>query len=447
MSTLYIINNTAGTGVFTIFPGGLNGPGGSAPDNIPGQPITTSDLRLYGVGTIQYGEGVNEDLFRITENFACPEKVLNDFLPGTDNPNGFVPGAGTYDPAINPVLPKDKYDLGAGNGINNSVNGQSWFNTSRNKLMTFVDGVGFQFAGAPSSGSTAPASPTTGDIWYDTTIPQLKVYNGTSFLSSADRYVQIDGVIPMTGNLTITGSASPGMFLQPTTTGGWPQIVLNDVSGNVRGIFRTNFTNDLQMITKDVAGLMLGGFGVSGTDGTPYTTQPQSTGVNSLTRRDYVDTTTVALDGTRQMTGNLTIGGSASPLLSLQPTTGTGNPQVDFLDSTGTTRGIVYIDPNNGNLLLSARTGSTIHGEFWLSGVDGAPYTTQPQSTGANSLARRDYVDAEIALVNGTATSSPKIYTSLSGSAKSGDIAVVSGIIYIANAPGTWKQIFPAIYN
>jgi len=46
---------------FSIPAGGLNGPGGSA---------ANSTLRLYGRGALEWGEAVDEDLLRLSENFA-----------------------------------------------------------------------------------------------------------------------------------------------------------------------------------------------------------------------------------------------------------------------------------------------------------------------------------------------------------------------------------------
>ena len=173
MSILYIITNTFGDNLFTIKPGALNGPGGIDTD---------SDLRLYGQGSTVYGEGVNENLYRLTENFACPEK------------------AGT------PGTPQDESDLGPGNGINNPINGQPWYNTTTKQLMVY-DSVGGQFtsSGGTVVSATPPASPLEGDLWYDTTVPQLKIYDSVAvaFISVSLKYLLLDGTAPMTGDLDL----------------------------------------------------------------------------------------------------------------------------------------------------------------------------------------------------------------------------------------------------
>lgn len=95
MSRTLAITNTAGTENIIIAPGQLNGFAGSNND---------TDLRLYGVGTQQWGEGVNENLYRILENFACPPKETSDHNP--------VSGNDDYDPGTQDILPKDANDLG-----------------------------------------------------------------------------------------------------------------------------------------------------------------------------------------------------------------------------------------------------------------------------------------------------------------------------------------------
>ena len=113
-----VANRTSSS--FTIGSGELNGAGGIARD---------SDLSLYGFGTVSWGQGVNQNIFRLLENYACPAKVFGDYNPATMLMD--------YDPVTDPVLPKDENDLGLGNGITNPVIGQQWFNTSANVTYTF----------------------------------------------------------------------------------------------------------------------------------------------------------------------------------------------------------------------------------------------------------------------------------------------------------------------
>lgn len=171
---LFVINNTQGLVTFFIPPGKVNGPGAAE---------RNSDLRLFGLGNVNWGEGVDENFYRLTENFACPEKPAS---PGN---------------------PQDENDLGLGNGINNPLNGQLWFNTTQIKLYVF-DALlpGWKLVGGIAFGPTPPPNPQDGDLWFDTTVPQLKIFFGGMFTSVADRYVLKSGDT-MTGFLTL--SADP----------------------------------------------------------------------------------------------------------------------------------------------------------------------------------------------------------------------------------------------
>lgn len=173
-SIVYVINNTQGSVITAIPPTGEN--------------TSVSDLRLYGLGNVQWGEGVNENQYRLTENFACPEKIS---APGN---------------------PQDETDLGAGNGINDPVNGQLWFNTTQKKIFVFDATIpGWKIVGGAAVGPLPPASPQVGDLWFDTALMQLKIWDGFAFISVAERYVlksgdTMTGVLAMSSN-KITGLA------------------------------------------------------------------------------------------------------------------------------------------------------------------------------------------------------------------------------------------------
>ncbi|MGI0076023.1 MAG: hypothetical protein ACREAU_01285 [Nitrosopumilaceae archaeon] len=181
---IYIINNTQGTILTSLQPGVSNGPGSAQ---------QTSDLKLFGLGTQRWGEGFDENFVRLIENFACPQK-----------PSGF---------------PKDSTDLGVGNGINNPLPGQIWFNTTDSTLRVF-DGVVWNPVSRIIVSATQPSSPQTGDLWFDTTIPQqLKIFDGVSFVSVADRYVLKAGDVMDVGSFLILGSSLPTNPLHAASKG------------------------------------------------------------------------------------------------------------------------------------------------------------------------------------------------------------------------------------
>jgi hypothetical protein len=192
MASVYQIKYTDGIRTITIQPGTLNGPGGVLSD---------TDLQLYGQGTLAWGAGVDQNLLRLIENFACPESIL-------------VPGEPMGDAEIGVV----------GAGINNPNEGQQWFNTTDSKLY-FYDGSVWVPGGSVFQGATAPVSPVVGTLWYDTSVQvdghpgQLKVYTaGLVFESVAERYVLKDGDT-LTGNLQMSSNEILGLPGTPSATG------------------------------------------------------------------------------------------------------------------------------------------------------------------------------------------------------------------------------------
>lgn len=115
-----------------IGPGEINGPGGVA---------RFSDLTLFGKGAYQWGQGLNQDLYRLLENNACPQKVAGDNLPaGLGSPI-----SRTVYQTGDPIMPKDEIDLGQGNGITYPQIGQTWFNTTDNIMYVYT------YTGSPSA--------------------------------------------------------------------------------------------------------------------------------------------------------------------------------------------------------------------------------------------------------------------------------------------------------
>lgn len=187
MASVFIVDNTDGTLSLVMQPGSLNGPGSNTRD---------SDLRIYGMGSLLWGEGMNENILRVAENFACEEK------------------------AGSPGVPQDETDIGPGKGITTPLIGQSWFNKSDDQLY-FYNGTAWLKSSAVGVSATMPASAEVGNLWYDNsgtggpcgTSNQLMVYNGTDWDSVADGYLPtcggvLSGGIDMGGN-SISNLAYP----------------------------------------------------------------------------------------------------------------------------------------------------------------------------------------------------------------------------------------------
>jgi len=111
MANSYTIKKTNGDVAVTILAGGANGDSGIANGH-------DTDLLLYGRGTFNWGAGIEQNLVRLTENWAFPAA------------NGTASTNQQY-PAISSTT---------GEGIKKPIRGQTWFNTTNNKLYVNVNG-------------------------------------------------------------------------------------------------------------------------------------------------------------------------------------------------------------------------------------------------------------------------------------------------------------------
>lgn len=203
INTTYIIYNTAGQPVTAIQPNTLNGPGGVQ---------QSSDLRMYGLGFTNWGEGVNENDYRVVENFACPDMTEFPLSPR-------YTGAPVFgDPNVAARTPASQTELGEGNGINAPIPGQLWFNSTRQEMYVYKNTQVFEsIVGTPVNvGPTPPVSPVQGTLWYDPSIPQLMVYDG-GWNSVASRYVPLSGGT-MSGNLNMNGNRVMGIPNSPAAS-------------------------------------------------------------------------------------------------------------------------------------------------------------------------------------------------------------------------------------
>ena len=110
MSTTYTISSTDGNSHFIIEAGSIDG-------NVTGKAGHQTDLLLYGRGTFNWGKGVEQNLIRLTENWASP--ALNPNAP------------------VNEQVPMT-YGSTENKGIVVPLVGQTWFNKSNNRLYTYV---------------------------------------------------------------------------------------------------------------------------------------------------------------------------------------------------------------------------------------------------------------------------------------------------------------------
>jgi hypothetical protein len=156
MAVIYKVTNTSGVDQFSIQEGTFDGPGGFQ---------AHTNLQLHGYGYKQWGEKFDNNFYKLLENFACPQKVSL------------------------PVAPRGEAELlgvGSGTGINHSVVGQTWFNTTNNSLYV-NNGTGWNQLATTANISSISYDQATADA----------------------RFVNVTGDI-MTGGLLITGGTIPG---------------------------------------------------------------------------------------------------------------------------------------------------------------------------------------------------------------------------------------------
>jgi hypothetical protein len=72
------------------------------------------------------------------------------------------------------------------------LTGQIWWD-SGNSLLKVYNGTIWKTISAATSSSTAPTSNVTGDLWYDTTNQQLKVWTGSSFIVVGPAFTSSEG--------------------------------------------------------------------------------------------------------------------------------------------------------------------------------------------------------------------------------------------------------------
>ena len=122
----YTINKTDGTALVTVADGAIN---------------TTYSITLIGKNYAGYGEVLNENQIKLSENFA--------------NTTANAPAS--------------------------PLTGQTFYDTTTNQLKVY-DGAQFKTTGSAVNSQTSPSAAAQGDLWYDTANGQLYVYSGSAWI-------------------------------------------------------------------------------------------------------------------------------------------------------------------------------------------------------------------------------------------------------------------------
>jgi hypothetical protein len=427
---------------FAISDGSFNGPGGSS---------ANTSLRLYGRGAREWGEAVDEDLVRLTENFAAASApsvpIAGQFwvessLYYRDTSLGSVL-QGWYFYDVNSVA-TNKWTLLGGTGVVSGtaplspVEGQYYYDGGVNQLQGYFSLGRYEpltwVTRSSMSGTGAPVSPAV------VPLQQLRVWNaGTSAWVSPS-------VTAVTGGTPPVGAVVGSLWFNTTTgnllvwTGAqWQQLVGPAISGGTSAV-----SGILNMNTYKITNL-----------GAPSVSTDAAT-------KGYVDSVVGGVGGFLPLTGgslagpgNLSVGGTLN--VAGLATLGSGYVNSTFYANVATfgstatfNSGLTSVGTINittGSLNVAAGGGS-FNGTV---NVNGYKIVNLATGTNANDAVNVAQMNAAIA-AGGVGATTPVIYTS--GTYKAGDICITGGKIYIAVgggsgiAPGgNWKQIWPATYS
>ena len=99
------------------------------------------------------------------------------------------------------------------------LKGELWFDTTTNQIKVY-DGTSFKPTGGAKSSSGEPTSPSAGDLWHDTDDDQLYVYTGSAFL--------------LVGPVYTSGQTLSGWKIETLGSSGGNKVVSSMYVGNTR---------------------------------------------------------------------------------------------------------------------------------------------------------------------------------------------------------------------
>jgi hypothetical protein len=175
------------------------------------------------------------------------------------------------------------------------LKGELWFDTTTNQIKVY-DGTSFKPTGGSKSSSSQPTSPSAGDLWHDTANDQLSVYTGSAWL--------------LVGPVYTSGQTLSGWKIETLASAGGNKVVSSMYAGNTRVaiLSKETFT---PTVTQTGFASIKAGLTLNSTLGAVFegsTTQASAIDVSSTTntsatliaggnflRADAADTTTGAL--------------------------------------------------------------------------------------------------------------------------------------------------------
>jgi hypothetical protein len=250
------------------------------------------------------------------------------------------------------------------------IEGELWFDTSTAQIKVY-DGSSFKPTGGAKVQSTQPTSPSAGDLWQDSTNSQLYFYSGSAWILVGPQYT--------------AGQTLSGWKIETVTASGVSKVISSMYVGNIRVaiLSKETFTPDSAItgFASVSAGLTLNstlGASFSGNStqastldvsGTTNTSGTVIAGGNFL-RADAADTTTGAL--TIDADGGIVVGDgqefsitASTGNITLAQTSEDKNLSVTVNDG-GVTKTPIAITGSTGNIALTGDV--TITGNLNISG-------------------------------------------------------------------------------
>lgn len=289
------------------------------------------------------------------------------------------------------------------------ISGQIWWDTT-NSLMKVYTGTAWKTISSSTASSTQPSNNVTGDLWWDTTNTQLKVYNGTSFTLIGPAFT------------TGTGQSGPVVDTVTDSLGSSHVVVKIYVSDTIVAIVSKDAEFTPQTAISGFA-TVKPGYNLSTTISSAQFTGTASNAslldsIDSLQfiRSDANDTTTGTL-GVLNDTG-LVVGADSDLTISVS------SSDVSLINAT--LDGDIIFKVNDGG---SSTTALTIDGATSRLVVAGNP-------TVANGVVNKSYVDTYALLADGTVTIKGVITPDATGTRNLGSTGLKFATVYATTFDG-----------
>ena len=276
------------------------------------------------------------------------------------------------------------------------LKGEVWFDTTVNQLKVY-DGTSFKPTGGAKSQASAPTSPSAGDLWVDSTNSQLYFYTGSAFILAGPVYTSGQTLSGFKIE-TVTNDSAVSKVIASMYSGN-TRVAILSAEGFTPGVAMTGFATISAGITlNSTLGAVFSGTTTSTTHVNVTSTTNTSASIiagGNFLRADAADTTTGAI--TIAADTGLLVGVGSDLRLTVSDINATianvsedGNLSVQINDG-GVTKTPIAITGSSGNIALTGDV--TITGNLTISG-----------SYDKSSVDVSTYVDAFIGVNEGNST-------------------------------------------